>query len=729
MDDKYIGKLLDDRYEILDIAGVGGMAVVYKARDRALGRYVAIKMLKEEFSQDEEFRKRFDNESQTVARLSHHNIVSIYDVSHTEGLNYIVMELVDGITLKEYLQKKGRLSWQEALFFAQQIARALEHAHGRGIIHQDIKPHNIMILRDATAKVTDFGIARFAAKEETRVVKEAIGSVHYISPEQAKGSAIDYRTDLYSLGVVMYEMLTGKLPFDGDNALAIVMQHISAMPLMPSEIVPNIPRGMNEIVMHAMCPNVNRRYSSATELYNDLERLKSNPNMTFHYNIETRGETIESDETQKLPNFEELNNIPVHHTPVRPVRDFVVEDPFTVSSRDNNTYEERRRTPPPEREREREQIAREQRAREHNRKRDYRRREEPEPESRFGDSPLFFVGVALLAILLIGGVALFWFSRFFGGSEPIEVPNFVGAAYTDIINDTAYTQHFHFVTEARTDNTQPENTVLEQDPVYGTQVEEHSTITLYYASAEDPSATDDEEVKMEDFTERDLQIALDFLEEHGFKSKVEHDFDEEIPEGRIIRTSPRSGQTIMPNEEVLIVVSDGPDDGPFEMPNYFGMDVSEATRDLTERGLTLKRAEPRDSSAPEGSVIDQEPAKDEEVQKGDEVTLYYSSGSNNKTDEEPTTGTGSNTNTQDPDVAVGTGSISVALPPQSGEAKVVITMSGNTIHSGSYDTNNGTTRSVTINGLQGSVGTHDVTITVTGPDGGVQNYQNTITFN
>lgn len=728
MDDKYIGKLLDDRYEILDIAGVGGMAVVYKARDRALGRYVAIKMLKEEFAQDEEFRRRFYNESQTVARLSHHNIVSIYDVSHTEGLNYIVMELVDGITLKEYLQKKGRLSWQEALFFAQQIARALEHAHGRGIIHQDIKPHNIMILRDATAKVTDFGIARFAAKEETRVVKEAIGSVHYISPEQAKGSSIDYRTDLYSLGVVMYEMLTGKLPFDGDNALAIVMQHISAMPLMPSEVVPNIPRGMNEIVMHAMCPNVSRRYSSATELYNDLERLKSDPNMTFHYNTETRGDAIEFDETQKLPNFEVLNNLPVHHTPVRPVRDFVVEDPFGGAQKNASAYEERR-SPPPDRERE----LRRERERERNDRGSYRRRSDVvERESRFGDSTMFFVGIAVLAILLIGGVALFWFSKFFGAGNPIEVPNFVGSAYTDIINNETYTQHFHFVTEPRSDDTQPENTVLEQDPVYGTQVEEHTTVTLYYASSEtENAASDEKEVVMEDFIERDLQVALDFLEEKGFKSKVEHDFDEEIPEGRIIRTTPRRGQTIMPNEEVLIVVSDGPDDGPFEMPNYFGRDVSEVTEDLTSRGLSLKSAEPRDSAAAANTVIDQDPAKGEEVQKGDEVTLYYSSGTNSKPDE-PASESGSGSSggdTQDPDVAVGTGSISVALPPQSGEAQVVIKMSGNVIHSGSYDTNNGTTRSVTINGLQGSVGTHDVTITVTGPDGGVQNYQNTITFN
>lgn len=221
--DKYIGRLLGGRYELIDVVGVGGMAVVYRARDTILGRYVAIKILKEEFAKDPDIRKRFAIESRAVAKLSHHNIVSVYDVGNEDGTDYIVMELIEGVTLKEYLQQKGRLSWQESIFFAEQISSALVHAHSRGIIHQDIKPQNVIILRDGTAKLTDFGIASFATTQETRVVQEAIGSVHYISPEQAKGSKIDYRTDIYSLGVVMYEMLTGRLPFEGETALQIVM--------------------------------------------------------------------------------------------------------------------------------------------------------------------------------------------------------------------------------------------------------------------------------------------------------------------------------------------------------------------------------------------------------------------------------------------------------------------------------------------------------------------------
>lgn len=294
--DKYIGKLLGGRYEIIDVVGVGGMAVVYRARCHVLNRYVAIKILKDEYAKDPDIRKRFSIESQAVAKLSHHNIVSVYDVGNDNGADYIVMELMEGITLKEYLQKKGHLPWQEALFFAQQICRALMHAHSRGIIHQDIKPQNVIILRDGTAKLTDFGIASFATTQETRVLQEAIGSVHYISPEQAKGAKIDYRTDIYSLGVVMYEMLTGKLPFQGETALQVVMQHINAVPLHPIDIQPDIPEGMDAIVMHAMCANINKRYATAQELLTDLERMKANASTRFDY----RSEHDPAEETQVL---------------------------------------------------------------------------------------------------------------------------------------------------------------------------------------------------------------------------------------------------------------------------------------------------------------------------------------------------------------------------------------------------------------------------------------------
>lgn len=280
--ENYIGKMLDDRYEILEVIGTGGMAVVYKAKCHRLNRLVAIKILKDEYSKDVEFRRRFQAESQAVAMLSHPNIVSVYDVSQSGDTDYIVMELIDGITLKQYMEKKGVLNWRETLHFSMQIAKALEHAHSRGIVHRDIKPHNIMILKNGSVKVADFGIARVSSAQNT-LTREALGSVHYISPEQAKGSRVDNRSDIYSLGVVMYEMLTGRAPYDGESPVAVAIKHINAGAPMPSTLNPNIPGGLEQITMHAMCANLDERYSSATEMLYDLEEFRKDPNILFSF--------------------------------------------------------------------------------------------------------------------------------------------------------------------------------------------------------------------------------------------------------------------------------------------------------------------------------------------------------------------------------------------------------------------------------------------------------------
>ena len=284
--DQYIGKMLDNRYEILERIGVGGMAVVYKARCHRLNRLVAIKILKPELASDAEFRRRFQAESQAVAMLSHVNIVGVYDVCQSDGLNYIVMELIDGMTLKQYMQKRGTpLKWQEALHFISQVLRALDHAHSRGIIHRDIKPHNILVLRDGSIKVADFGIARLTSSQAT-LTQEAIGSVHYISPEQAKGSHIDGRSDLYSVGVMLYEMLTGRLPFEGDSAVSVAIQHLSSIPLAPREINPDIPEQLELICMKAMAPDLDRRYPSADAMIADLEAFRKNPGVSLDFELE-----------------------------------------------------------------------------------------------------------------------------------------------------------------------------------------------------------------------------------------------------------------------------------------------------------------------------------------------------------------------------------------------------------------------------------------------------------
>ncbi|MBR2131007.1 MAG: serine/threonine protein kinase, partial [Oscillospiraceae bacterium] len=299
--ERYIGKTLDNRYEILEVIGTGGMAVVFKAKCHRLNRLVAIKMLKKDLSEDAEFRRRFHDESQAVAMLSHPNIMSVYDVSRGGDMDYIVMELIDGITLKQYMSRRGKLDWRETLHFMIQIMRGLSHAHSRGLIHRDIKPQNIMVLRDGTVKVTDFGIA--CLSNGANPSNEAIGSVHYISPEQAKGDYTDNRSDIYSAGVVLYEMLTGRLPFDGDNPVSIAIQHFSAVPLRPREINADIPEALEQICMKAMTADRKKRYPTADGMIADLEAFRKDPSVSFDYVQENLCDNSgEEEPTQYIPN-------------------------------------------------------------------------------------------------------------------------------------------------------------------------------------------------------------------------------------------------------------------------------------------------------------------------------------------------------------------------------------------------------------------------------------------
>ena len=281
--DKFVGKRLDGRYEIQEIIGVGGMAVVYKAYDNVENRTVAIKILKEEFVSNEEFIRRFKNESKAIAVLSHPNIVKVYDVSFGDLIQYIVMEYIDGITLKEFIERQGSLLWKDAVYFTIQILKGLQHAHDKGIVHRDVKPQNIMVLSDGTIKVADFGIARFARNEQRTITDKAIGSVHYISPEQARGEKTDEKSDIYSVGVMLYEMLTGQLPFEAESAVSVAIMQLQRDPKLPTEINPTIPLGLEQITMHAMQKTPERRYQSASEMLCDLEQFKKDPESTFDY--------------------------------------------------------------------------------------------------------------------------------------------------------------------------------------------------------------------------------------------------------------------------------------------------------------------------------------------------------------------------------------------------------------------------------------------------------------
>ncbi len=304
--DKYVGKRLDGRYEIREIIGVGGMAVVYKAYDNQENRLVAIKILKEEFLSNEEFLRRFKNESKAIAMLSHPNIVNVYDVSFGDLIQYIVMEYIEGITLKEFIEKEGSLRWKDAVHFTIQILKGLQHAHDNGIVHRDVKPQNIMVLQDGTIKVTDFGIARFARSDQRTITDKAIGSVHYISPEQARGEKTDEKADIYSVGVMLYEMLTGRLPFQADSAVSVAIMQLQREPQLPTEINGSIPQGLEQITMHAMQKSQERRYQSAAEMLCDLGNFRKDPTLTFAYtyfvdNSPTKfvGEIVKEDETPK----------------------------------------------------------------------------------------------------------------------------------------------------------------------------------------------------------------------------------------------------------------------------------------------------------------------------------------------------------------------------------------------------------------------------------------------
>ncbi len=604
--DQYIGKLLDNRYEILELVGTGGMAKVYKARCHRLNRLVAIKILREDLSQDAEFRRRFHDESQAVAMLSHPNIVAVYDVSRSSELEYIVMELIDGITLKQYMQKKGnKLNWREALHFITQITKALGHAHSRGIIHRDIKPHNVMVLRDGSVKVADFGIARVASGGHSTLTQEALGSVHYISPEQARGSHIDNRSDLYSAGVVLYEMLTGRLPFEGDTPVAVAIQHINSIPLSPRELEPSIPEALEAITMKAMAPNPDNRYLSADEMLADLEEFRKNPNINFDYS------SSEFD-PEEVPEDEYTQVRPVHPVSSRGM-DRPYEDEYPQRRRSGRRYEEEEYPPPRG-----------------------RRYEEDEDEDYLRRGPIWPVLLAAAAVLLfvVLMVTFLWntvFADMITREETYPVPNLVGKTLDEVRANPDLLDRFTLVEgETVADEAEP-GTIIDQTPKGESQVGETETeITVTISGGL-------ETVEMIDLLDMDFNEACNTLRAMGLKPVIPPDYanHETIEQNHIISYTPLKDVPLTPGTEVHMVVSRGPESKPIKMPKLVGMTEELAKATISQHNLgTNGRTEPvYDDEVEEGKVISQYPAEGTEVAEGTDVNLVISLGPDPATQE------------------------------------------------------------------------------------------------
>ena len=582
--DQYIGKMLDNRYEILERIGTGGMAIVYKAKCHRLNRLVAIKILKSDLAQNEEFRRRFNAESQAVAQLSHPNIVSVYDVSRGGDMEYIVMELIDGITLKQYMEKRGQLNWRESLHFITQIMRGLSHAHSRGIIHRDIKPQNIMVLRDGSVKVADFGIACLADSAQT-LTQEALGSVHYISPEQARGDRPDARSDIYSSGVVLYEMLTGRLPFEGESAVSVAIQHLSSIPLAPREINPDIPEQLELICMKAMAPDLEHRYQSADAMIADLEAFRKNPEVEMKFDLsDLRPE--ENDEPTRT-----IRTMP-SHTVTIPV---------------------------------------------HQPERNYPRRERDEDEEprRAGSGKRgVLVGAVTVAAV---AVVIVLFKAILGSFAPAVVDQYqVPDLYNMTIEEAENDPRIEGVFEIQKAGSEfsadvPEGHILRQDPKKEeTRKGSQLVIQVWVSAGEETGEVPD----LENKSEQDARILLEKLnKEYNLELTVEapeelKQFSEEITEGYVIKTEPAQGEILKKGDTVKLILSKGPDIKPVTVLPFVGMSIDSVLSQLESYKLTCDAADVEvvDSDKPGGTIVWQSPASGETVPEWTTIKFRVSAG-------------------------------------------------------------------------------------------------------
>ncbi len=570
--DKYLGTMLDDRYEILEVIGAGGMAVVYKAMCHRLNRYVAVKILRDELANDEEFRKRFQTEAQAVAMLSHPNIVSVYDVSHSDGVEYIVMELIEGVTLMQYMKKKGALGWKEALHFAVQISKALEHAHEKGIVHRDIKPQNIMILKDGTIKVADFGIAALESAQEKKS-DQTVGSVHYIAPEQARGEQPDPRSDIYSLGVVMYEMLTGKMPYDGDTAEQVAMKHITGHPVPPQELNPDIPEELAAITLKAMNSDINARYQSASELLRDLEDFRKQ---------------------QAAANLGSGSDEDVE------ILDVITPDVHPIGKAG--------------------ELSKEKYAR--------RRRRSRKVSILSGAC-----GVLVFLIAVFVFLWNYWLRDIFSVAERINIPNFVGASYEDIVNSSEFKKLFNFEVNYAIDPDVPEGQIISQDP-------EADRSMMVVPEGIDVSLTVSTGVRqtvIPDVTNKHYQEATIELQNAGFIVEIANtEASDTVTVDYVISTDPAPGEELAAGSTVFLTVSAGPSIKLVTMPNLVGSTEKDAIARIESSNLSYGDTTYIHSDYDEGTVIRQSIDAYSDVEEHTRIFIWVSLGPETTPTPEPT---------------------------------------------------------------------------------------------
>ncbi len=561
--DKYIGKTLNDRYMLTEVIGVGGMAEVYKAFDKLVNRVVAVKILKEEFMSDAQFRRRFSNESKAITMLSQKNIVDVYDVCLDGDIMFIVMEYIDGITLKEYIDRKKILDWREATFFTKQILQAMSHAHERGIVHRDLKPHNIMLLKDGTIKVTDFGIARLSKFDTQTITDKAIGSVHYISPEQASGDRTDEKTDIYSVGVMLYEMLTGTLPFDADSPVSVALMQVQAQPALPRAINDKIPQGLEDITIKAMMKDPSQRYQTAAQMLDDIIKIEENPFATFGYldhgTEDTAVVDIENQGTSEIP---------------------------VVTATDVDGEET------------------------------------DEQESNFKNTWLPIIGgvgaaVALIIVIAIGIV--FW-PNITGAfkKEQVVVPNYIGQEFDAIPSDSE--TGIKVEIRSRELSEQAEGIVLNQDPVEGTKIDKGSTVYVVVSLGK-------ETVELPNVVSMLSSEATKTLETNGIKYTIEKRFSDSVEDGRVISTDPEAYTEITSDTTVTVYVSMGAETKKVTVPDLSNLTEERARELLEKNNLVLGtvRNDYHDTVAA-GLVISQYIEEGTEVSENTSVDVLISLG-------------------------------------------------------------------------------------------------------